>query len=70
MKVITDHTDGHWSMVPAEERQPWQTDEDWAWYQGRIVEISDEEYAGYIAYLDLGAMWAAKIRILDNQGTP
>lgn len=65
MRVITDYSDGQYSMRPFVE-------EDWALdcrehARAFSVEISDEEWKEYEKFLDMSAKWYSRIHVLDEQ---
>lgn len=56
VRVITDYTDGRFSM--------WEAETD---YAGPTVEITDEEWAEFMAFVAIEARWQARIGAIDHR---
>ena len=67
MKIVTDYSDGQYSMMPLGERESWMDDEYWRWREAGAIEISAEEWAEYQAFIDVANKWHNRIAVLDNQ---
>lgn len=63
MRVVIDHTDGHWSFDPVDQGDG-EID---AWRLATSVKISEKMWEEYLAFLELSADWANLIKKIDNE---
>lgn len=65
MKIFTDYMHGRYYFMLVRERDAQDDDESWAWYQSRIMEISDTEWAALEAHCAEDAKWQIRFRELE-----
>lgn len=65
IKMILDDSNGEPCLY--EGRQEWMDDEDWARYQGQVVEIPVDVHKRYQAFLDESMWWYMYFKTLSKE---